>query len=249
MPRLVQKIGMLLFATTSFAVASTLIESSSLRAQEQEQYNPPFCLGQYPNGFVKCNYDNADNYVGYMRNGVPDGRGVYVYADSGDRYEGEFRNGRPNGRGIYIFSDDARYTGIFQNGNIIRGTAFFADGSRYEGTFQVVTDVNSGETSSQPQGRGVFIFANGTRYEGEFFAGDPFGKGVVRHPNGVRCDGQFFNQNLDGKGTCTYPDGSRYEGEFRQGRPHGNGTLYSATGEVAYRGAFREGQPGRGDNN
>lgn len=213
----------------------------------QEGKRPPICQPAVLSGFTRCNYEGGDNYVGYILNGLPNGRGTFVYT-GGNRYEGEFRNGLPNGRGRFIFQDDARYEGNFVNGVFRSGRAIYANGDVYQGTFSVVQNVSSGEISSQPGGRGTFRFANGSRYTGEFFAGQPFGKGVFIHvvdgQERGRCQGQFFNQALDGKGTCTYPNGDRYVGEYRQALPHGTGTLYRPNG-TRFRGLFRDGVPYR----
>jgi hypothetical protein len=243
------KLGMALAAAVFFE----LVGGASLPSRAIAQTNnpaserPPICQPSVLSGFTRCNYAGGDNYVGYVVNGLPNGRGTFVYS-GGNRYEGEFRNGLPNGRGRFVFQDDARYEGTFSNGVFISGRAIYANGDVYEGPFELVRDVQSGEVSSQPGRRGRFIFANGSRYEGEFFAGQPFGRGVFIHViNGAengRCNGQFFNQNLDGKGTCTYKNGDRYQGEYRQGLPHGTGTLTRRNGS-RFSGLFRDGKPFR----
>lgn len=241
------KLGALLSTTLLFNCVGILARPEVAIAQEGDAERPPICQPAVLSGFTRCNYEGGDNYVGYVANGLPNGRGTFVYA-GGDRYEGEFRNGLPNGRGRFIFQDDARYEGTFRDGVFVSGRAIYSNGNVYEGSFEVVRNVESGEISSQPAGIGRFIFANGSRYEGEFFAGQPFGKGtfvhVVEGVQRMRCDGQFFNEALDGKGTCRYPNGSRYEGELRQGLPHGTGTLIGPDGS-RYSGLFRGGRPFR----
>jgi len=207
----------------------------------QEQYRPPSCEPRITTGRAKCNYESGDNYEGNLVNGVPDGQGIYVYAN-GDRYEGRFRNGRPNGQGTFIFANDARYEGTFQDGVIVNGRVIYETGEIYEGQFGIVQEVQSGNISSQPDGRGRFTYPNGDYYEGEFFAGSPFGQGVFVRADGSRCQGQFFNQGLDARGTCTFVGGIRYEGELRGGIPHGKGTLTYPDGRRVA-GEFREGKP------
>ncbi|MDY6784506.1 MAG: MORN motif-containing protein [Cyanobacteriota bacterium] len=241
--------GVFLSAALLFELAGLLAPPEAAMAQEGAGERPPICEPAVLSGFTRCNYEGGDNYVGFVANGLPNGRGTFVYS-GGDRYEGEFRNGLPNGRGRFVFQDDARYEGTFRNGVFVSGRAIYSNGDVYEGSFDVVRNVESGEVSSQPGGRGTFRFANGSRYVGEFFAGQPFGKGTFVHVvNGVqrlRCDGQFFNESLDGKGTCTYNNGDRYQGEYRQGLPHGTGTLIRSDGS-RFSGLFRGGQPFTGE--
>ncbi|MBD2042732.1 MORN repeat-containing protein [Microcoleus sp. FACHB-672] len=249
MPNSIQKLGLMILGAFVFEISGYMSPFPAI-AQEAgggEKYQPPYCEGNTTNGFVKCNYGTGanagDNYVGNFANGVPNGRGVYVYASSGDRYEGEFRNGRPNGTGVFIFgASNARYEGTFRDGNIVSGKITFDNSDRYEGPFQLVEDISSGQVSSQPHGQGRFIFANGDRYEGAFFAGAIFGNGVFTRADGTRCEAQFYNSRLYGKGSCRYKNGDRYQGELRGAAPHGRGSLVKANGQ-RFQGEFREGQP------
>jgi hypothetical protein len=201
-----------------------------------------YCEPDIANGFARCNTPAGDNYLGYLQNGKPSGRGVYIYSN-GDRYEGEWSNGVPNGEGRFVFADDARYEGRFQNGQIVEGSAIYTNGDRYTGTFEVVQYADSGLLTSQPSGRGSLIFSNGNRYDGEFFAGVPFGRGKFTHTTGTVCEGYFLNLNFDAhEATCSYPNGSRYRGELRLARPHGTGTMTLPNG-TQVSGAFRDGQP------
>lgn len=46
--------------------------------------------------FGSDNVFSGDVYIGYFKNGIREGQGVYTSKD-GSRYEGEFKNGKPNG--------------------------------------------------------------------------------------------------------------------------------------------------------
>lgn len=217
----------------------------ALHAQTASTENEPiyfYCSPDIYDGFARCNTETGDNYLGYLQNGKPHGRGVYVYAD-GNRYEGEWLNGLPHGEGRFVFSDDSRYEGQFYQGAITNGSAIYASGDRYTGTFQRVQYVGTDVISSQPGGTGTLIFANGNRYEGEFFSGEPFGLGKFTHSTGTICRGYFLNRNFDSQeATCTYSNGSSYRGELRFARPHGTGTMTRPDG-TRVSGAFRDGQP------
>jgi MORN repeat len=123
------KLGMALAAAVFFE----LVGGASLPSRAIAQTNnpaserPPICQPSVLSGFTRCNYAGGDNYVGYVVNGLPNGRGTFVYS-GGNRYEGEFRNGLPNGRGRFVFQDDARYEGTFSNGVFISGRAMSMKG-------------------------------------------------------------------------------------------------------------------------
>jgi len=222
------------------------IAAAPLHAQDAEPAEDIplqfYCEPDIYDGFARCNLETGDNYFGYLRDGRPHGRGVYVYAD-GNRYEGEWRNGLPHGSGRFVFNDDSRYEGTFEDGAIVYGSAIYTNGDRYTGTFQRVQFVGTDIVSSQPSGSGSLIFANGNRYDGEFFSGDPFGLGTFTHATGTTCRGYFLNSNFDShEATCTYTNGSSYRGELRFARPHGTGTMTRPDG-TQISGAFRNGQP------
>ena len=230
------------------------------------------CENQVINGWDRCTTNDGARYAGFLRNGVPHGRGIFV-SDNNNRYEGEWRNGVPHGQGRFVFADDSRYEGTWENGNIIFGSVFYTDGSRYQGEFadvrrveietlsaEVTETIDRGQTSQtittqedilrrsvilsrQPQGRGSLVFQNGNRYEGDFFAGHPYGQGTFTFSTGDRCQGFFLNRQFDANNaTCTYNNGARYRGELRQARPHGTGTMFLTDG-TTFEGAFRNGQP------
>ncbi|MDJ1184127.1 MORN repeat-containing protein [Roseofilum casamattae] len=247
MIRFTQTFGLFCLTALSLSSFSIILDSNRAIAQlggdsigTPEEELTPICTPSIADGIAKCNYPGGDNYQGELRSGLPHGRGVYVYA-TGDRYQGMFLNGKPNGQGLLIKVDDSRLEGVFENGVLTTGRAVFPDGKYYEGTFDLVTNVSTNVTSSQPDGRGRFVYPDNSRYEGEFFAGQPFGKGALLRPDGTRCQGQFFNENLDANVQCVFPDGSRYEGEVRGGIPHGKGTLISPSGQRTS-GRFREGK-------
>lgn len=74
-----------------------------------------------------------DYYEGYLEMGVPNGTGIYVFAD-GDRYEGDFVDGYFHGNGTYTFSDGEYYVGEFQYDYFHGyGTYYFNDGTSWSG--------------------------------------------------------------------------------------------------------------------
>ena len=123
-------------------------------------------------------YEDGARYVGEVRDGQPNGHGIFYHSNTGsfagDRYEGEFRDGNFHGQGTYYyFANGHRYEGEFENGKFHgRGTLFHADGSRYEGEF----------VDNNRHGQGTYYSANGDRRIG-------------RWSNDELAEGWFFAAN------------------------------------------------------
>jgi len=103
-------------------------------------------------------YSNEDVYIGRIKNGKRDGKGVYFF-ENGEEYEGNFKNGKFNGKGTYYWTDGEIYEGTFKDGKRTgKGIYVWADGSKYEGTF----------TDGIPNGEGKYDLVNGEKIEGTF---------------------------------------------------------------------------------
>lgn len=111
-----------------------------------------------PDGHGVYTLANGDRYQGDVHEDQPHGHGIYVWAH-GDRYEGDMREGRPHGRGTHVSTNGDRYDGEWRDGvNHGRGVFTWADGSRYEGDWR----------NDRPHGYGVFTSGRRTRYEGQW---------------------------------------------------------------------------------
>ena len=64
--------------------------------------------------------DNGEKYIGKMKNGLKEGKGLLYYEKDNDKkrkkYEGEFKNDKPEGKGTMYWNDNDRYEGNFKNG-------------------------------------------------------------------------------------------------------------------------------------
>lgn len=138
-----------------------------------------FTNGVAPYGIVRR---GADIYQGELRDNLPDGRGIWVWAN-GARYEGGWRHGLRSGRGRLL---DARgeYDGMWRedrrNGvgmqregetSIYRGT--WQDDRRHGPgieTFSNGVSIQGNFVDNQPQGRVIYTFGD-RRYEGELREG------------------------------------------------------------------------------
>jgi hypothetical protein len=180
-------------------------------------------------------------YRGEIRNKTFDGNGTLVY-NNDDRYQGQMKNGRPNGKGVFLaVAENRRYEGTFRNGEFHgRGIYSFANGDRYVGQFAGGQPHGIGTFTFLKDGKPSYS------YNGQFYLGVINGKGVVTNADGTVCSGIFYNNTLSGKGTCTFPKESTFQsyvGELYNGRPNGRGTVVYANGK-RYTGEFREGKPG-----
>lgn len=113
-----------------------------------------FVAGQV-RGEGTLRYPDGAQYIGTLRNGIPDGRGYFRDAD-GDQYEGDVRMGERTGKAEMLYGSGSDYKGEFKNGNRDGfGIMTWALGGRYEG----------GWKDDKPHGPGKIVYAGGTGRE------------------------------------------------------------------------------------
>ena len=101
---------------------SILIFSSFLVSCEKETgvfYWHPYKMEWESSG----NDDFQKKYIGEIKNGKPDGMGVFEDPVLDNTYVGEFKDGIFHGQGIYTSSDGYKYVGEYRDGeewNVIR---------------------------------------------------------------------------------------------------------------------------------
>ena len=148
--------------------------------------------------------DNGEKYIGEMKNGKKDGKGI-IYFNKSDKsgnkcYEGDFKNDKMEGKGVLIWNS----------------------GDRYEGAFK----------KSRIDGKGKIFWNNGDIYEGDFKKNKIEGKGIKYYHNGDRYEGDLKNYEMEGKGIKDYQNGDRYEGDWKNNKREGKGIYYKNNGEV-----------------
>ena len=136
-----------------------------------------------------------------------------------------------NCKGSYKTETGHKYTGLFEDGKILKGISIYPGGAKYVGQFK----------NSTPHGYGTFIWKNGDKYYGEWKDGKNHGNGTKIWKNGREYVGTFKNDKLHGEGTLFYPDGKKYTGKFINGKRHGKGTFSYPDG-TAYVGQFIAGK-------
>ena len=93
----------------------------------------------------------------------------------------------------------------------------------------------------EPHGQGTITYDSGVTFTGEFKNGEPYGHGVLKSEEGkVLFDGEYEN-NIRTKGTAVLSDGTKFTGTYFLGNIY-DGTITSSTGEVLYKGTFKNGQ-------
>lgn len=126
---------------------------------------------------------------------------------NGDSYRGELKDGKVHGRGTYIYANGNVVIGIWDNGNIIQGTANYANGNVYVGSFK----------DGQRHGRGTFQFSDGEKYVGEWKNDMQFGKGTITMRDGMSFTGNFKDNAPDGRGFMLLVGGDKILGEYKDG--------------------------------
>lgn len=153
----------------------------------------------------------GDVYEGQWKDGQPEGRGVYTFADGrvydsqwvggkmhgagrisygySNEFDGEFRQGRAHGHGTRLYADGDLFNGEYVHGKREgHGTYRFANGDTFEGEY--VNDVR--------EGAGVYTFVDGQVYEGLWMA-DVYKQGSgKRRDTTPRADAM---PDLDGRDT------------------------------------------------
>lgn len=187
----------------------------------------------------KFNIDPSGDLKGCVVGDCQNGIGIFMYSGK-KRYDGQFRNGKPNGKGRFLYAEKPdnyfitkEYVGEVRNGMRHGRGGMYLHGSipYYKGEFR----------NDKYHGQGYLILSSGGIYEGEFKNGERTGKGTLTLPSGTKCTGEFVDGEMEGEGVLIMSDGTTYKGEFAKGLMDGNGVLTIPNGEV-YDGAWRLGK-------
>ncbi|XP_011011339.1 PREDICTED: phosphatidylinositol 4-phosphate 5-kinase 1-like isoform X4 [Populus euphratica] len=165
---------------------------------------------------------NGDIYTGGLVDGVPHGKGKYLWSD-GCMYEGEWKKGKANGGGKFSWPTGASYEGHFKLGKMDGfGTFIGVDGEAYSGNW----------VSDKKHGFGEKRYANGDVYQGLWKFNLQDGDGKYSWSNGNEYIGEWKNGVIFGKGVLVWDNGNRYEGYWENGVPKGKGMLTFGSGNA-----------------
>lgn len=151
-------------------------------------------------------------YEGEVKDGKPEGQGIFYYVDGKPYKGGEFVGGILQGKGWFYESNGVKYKGEFKNDLPDgEGEVYYPNGQlSYKGTF----------AKGSFSGQGVIYFINGNKlYEGMFADGKYSGRGVMYREDGSKM----------------------YEGDFLDEKYNGEGRLYGANGILFQEGIFERG--------
>lgn len=155
-------------------------------------------------GIKTISYQNG-TYKGEVKDGVPDGYGVWTGQDQ-SCYSGFWVNGKRNGNGTFIWGNRT-YRGGFRDGKFSGfGELTIGDSLAYSGQW----------LAGKRQGRGLVVDCHGCPVDGVWNA-DTLVSGVRKDSLGV-YDGQLSLTGIpQGHGSYTATDGTYYEGHWADG--------------------------------
>lgn len=153
-------------------------------------------------------------YEGEWKNDMPNGKGIYSYAN-GEKYEGLLYAGVRQGFGRYYYTDHSIYDGQWTN-NLREGSGTLIHENGEKITAQWYQD--------QPLSSECPALANqNTALSSDASTPNSDHNGELKNCNENVCHNET--------GVYTYRDGSRYVGTFDHGDPRGQGILYYANGD------------------
>ena len=134
-------------------------------------------------------YENGDKYVGELKNGLKNGKGIYYYVN-GNRYEGDWKDDKKEGKGIFYFVNGDRFEGECKNDKANgKGIKYFNNGDKYDGDWKDDT----------MEGRGILYSSNGSKFVGEFKNNNVEGKQIFYWNDGDIQMGDYRNGSFEGK--------------------------------------------------
>jgi hypothetical protein len=169
------------------------------------------------------NFSNSgDRYVGDMRNGDPDGRGMYIWKD-GTTYDGDWVAGVREGHAVWKSAAGSVFVGMYHKNEPVSGALTRPNGERYEGAF----------AADGPHGTGKYFWPDGNRYEGPVDSRGRNGHGTMFFPGGdsLECDWKD-DQRVDGHGRYLWANGEIYDGNFVNGVRDGDCTSRFPSGDT-----------------
>jgi len=194
--------------------------------------------------------ENGEKYIGEIKNGLKDGRGILYYNKDNEKkrklYEGEFKNDKVEGKGKMYWINGNKYYGEWINDKKEgKGILYYNNGDKFEGNYlkgqregKGIFNYNDGARfegewkNGKIEGKGTYFYNNGDRYECYFLKGNKEVKGIFYYNNGDRYEGDFVNVQREGKGICYYNNGDKFEGEWKNDKKEGKGIMYYNDGNI-----------------
>lgn len=162
--------------------------------------------------FLKDKFNGDFTYVGEIKNGKPNGRGVVLYTNNvAKKYFGLFKDGEFSGRGTALYNDGRIVTGNWVNGKL-NGTAAYLD---KENRIQLCNFTNS-------------------ILEGEAKCIDSSNTMLIEHYKNDALNGRLTFVSADGANIC--------DNIYEDNQKNGQGYQYSIKNKKLYQGIWKDGK-------
>lgn len=154
--------------------------------------------GDCTNGFGEYVWNNGDEYKGYWKGGIKEGKGVSKYKNNGI-YEGYHANNKREGYGEYMWISGTILKGYWKNDKKHgKCTLLYNEGSVFIGEF----------VDDEEHGHGFMTWGNESQWAGDWYKG--------QYIDGARTGhGTYFNNRLN----------ETYIGEFKNAMLNGEGYI------------------------
>ncbi|AAZ10460.1 MORN repeat, putative [Trypanosoma equiperdum] len=179
-----------------------------------------------PRGFLP-KYNFSGRYKGSWTDGLPNGKGQWIWDQIDRTYCGDVLRGFPHGEGTLTCSS-VSYTGSFVKG-LPNGTgkASWTVGASVENTYE------GGWKEGYFDGEGLLKLHGGYSYKGQWSKGLVDGLGTEIVPYERTYTGKFSQGNKHGEGKlCLIRSGEVYEGNFISGEMTGAGKMTTREGHI-----------------
>jgi hypothetical protein len=137
---------------------------------------------------LKDAWDVPVTYVGEVKNGKPNGLGMFIYqGDNALRYAGNFVDGLPQGKGTLIFNNGAFLTGEWVKGKLDgKGANHQSDGNLYIGQF----------ADGKKSGKGTFFFNDNGFSHGSFANDVMEGRAIYISEEGKILNDNYYKNDI-----------------------------------------------------
>lgn len=144
------------------------------------------------NGYVTDKVYAQGTYTGTIKNGFPDGKGVFKFSN-GTLYEGQFKQGKFNGLGEMYFKDGRAVIGTFYQDKESNVTLTRKDGVIFRGKVE----------RGMPTGNGVLTLTDNSTVTGKLDGFSTKGLALLADTNGkAKYAGSFKDLKPHGEGFC-----------------------------------------------
>ena len=188
----------------------TRISNSSFRFKNGDRYVGELIQNK-PNGEGRFTSAKGVSYLGYWKNGNPNGMGTEIYPDHKGKFQGEYENGVKTGYGKITFEDGSIYEGSMINNDVEGyGILFWPDQKVYRGLWK----------ANKMSGKGKMEWPNGMYYEGQYENDMKHGFGVLSWGKGKKrlYAGFWKNGKFHGKGMMRNEKGVEFQGLWNDGK-------------------------------